>query len=284
MNSTPGDTSTNIYARVSRDKADVIVDMQTPNSSRMISRRFIRLTFVLILMIGITTVYVTLFQHPPPDQLMEMNKRGAKDFDISVFNDDNADDRTDDDVKDRDKSEDDTNDEDLMEKDDEVASRRGPKRREAKGDKSKLKGSVAWNRFIQDNGHTAIGVVFDRCEKPTEQLGTVIMLPDPEFGGVKSRTFYNFTLYNDLEGGTFHVEVRYNGQDLYDNWWEICEMEEDLEPQNRTFSCPIRKGRQSLIKDKHIPGYLPKGRYQSKAWVNTEQGELLVCGFSDFVL
>nr|KAG5712945.1 hypothetical protein BaRGS_021739 [Batillaria attramentaria] len=119
-------------------------------------------------MIGITTVYVTLFQHPPPDQLMEMNKRGAKDFDISVFNDDNADDRTDDDVKDRDKN-------------------------------------------------------------------------------------------NDLEGGTFHVEVRYNGQDLYDNWWEICEMEEDLEPQNRTFSCPIRKGRQSLIKDKHIPGYLPKG-------------------------
>ena len=38
---------------------------------------------------------------------------------------------------------------------------------------------------------TGVVVVADQ---PSEQLGTVILMPDSESGGVKSRTFYNFTL------------------------------------------------------------------------------------------
>ena len=64
----------------------------------------------------------------------------------------------------------------------------------------------------------------------------------------------------EIEDGTFSIDVKYNGQDLYDNYWSLCELEEELPPANRTFNCPISATHWTVQKPKHIPGYLPKVR------------------------
>lgn len=311
-----------------------------------VPKRYLRLGLVACLVVSSALVYVTLFRHPPADQLLKMNG-GRKDFNLrAVFGeldswdsrngpleaasksrelrhagdslaensrsnsseDDGIGQRTHDVIEGQ--REDDANLWSALEQNDSeggmddrdddprAAAELGherkhgslhfrptgePKKASEESD-GELRGKVAWDKFIAENKYTVIGIVVNKCEKPTEQLGTVVMLPDSENGGVKTRTYYNFTLGEELKEGTFSLEVKYNGQDLYDNYWNICQMEDDLEPANRTFTCPIRKGRQSLVKEKHIPGYLPKGRYESKAWVKDGNDHLLVCGFSEFTL
>ncbi|XP_076470135.1 uncharacterized protein LOC143300393 [Babylonia areolata] len=319
--------------------------------SAMLPKRLARFGLVTFLLVTVAIVYVTLFKHPPPDQVLKMNSGGAggKSFSMRGFetfgkshhdtgvmkrseddeerggggkeeDDGNSEEREkernffdtleDDDDENEDGKDDrsrsrsgDTGDEDHAGKEKRTSTVEKEKARDEEADDRKaddygegkkgvtggggdMKGKAVWDKFIADNHHTVIGIVFDKCENPTEQLGTVVLLPDKENGGVMSRTFYNFTLDRviDGEGWTFNIDVKYNGQDLYDNWWEVCEMEDDLDLKDRTFVCPVKPGRLSLVKDKHIPGYIPTGRYQSKAWVKDANNTVLVCGYSDFVL
>ena len=53
----------------------------------MFPRRYTRLALVTGLVLSLTIVYVTLFQHPPPEQLMKMNGGGNKEFDLRAFGD-----------------------------------------------------------------------------------------------------------------------------------------------------------------------------------------------------
>ena len=82
----------------SRDRSTVVhTATQTSSSSpsgaagstvcAMIPRRYTRLALVTGLVLSLTIVYVTLFQHPPPEQLMKMNGGGNKEFDLRAFGD-----------------------------------------------------------------------------------------------------------------------------------------------------------------------------------------------------
>lgn len=144
-----------------------------------------------------------------------------------------------------------------------------------------------WEQFITKNDFTAIGEIYDNCdEKDRIMVGRTIMLPDKRWGGIKgltSRTFINTTLDSELTGGRFYIEVKYNGKDLYNNNWELCTMDEDY-GDDRLIYCPYNPGEYSFVKDRQIPIYLPKGRYETKGWIIDQGEQIILCGFSDFSL
>lgn len=145
-------------------------------------------------------------------------------------------------------------------------------------------GTEYWDGFLKKNNFVAIGAVYTKCEGRREQVGSVILQEDTVNGGVSSVTFFNMTFGKEISGGQFNIDVKYNGQDLYDNYWELCEMEEDVPQANKTFSCPIQAKHWSIQKEKHIPTYLPKGRFTTKGWAEDEDGEMIACAFADFLL
>lgn len=143
-----------------------------------------------------------------------------------------------------------------------------------------------WEDFIKKNDFTPIGEIFDNCdEKDRLMVGRTIMLPDVRWGGlkgVKSRTFINTTLDAELTGGKFFLEVKYNGKVIYNKDWELCTLDEDYD--DRIVYCPFNPGDHSFVKDRQIPIYLPKGRYETKGWVTDQDNTIILCGFSDFTL
>jgi len=217
--------------------------------------RIIQLTIVLIGLISLAGVYIGYFRHPPPDVLIQMNQRsfkGAKlgqrsDFGESMF--------------------------------------RPEFFKSHNGKQSDIiHGTTYWDNFLRKNKYVPIGAVYDKCEGERSQIGTVILLEDKELGGVSAWTFFNITFEEEIEDGTFSIDVKYNGQDLYDNYWSLCELEEELPPANRTFNCPISATHWTVQKPKHIPGYLPKGTFTSKAWATDDDDNVLGCGYSQFTL
>ncbi|KAL4235443.1 hypothetical protein ACF0H5_007079 [Mactra antiquata] len=144
-----------------------------------------------------------------------------------------------------------------------------------------------WDTFIKKNDFTAIGEIYDSCEEKERQMvGRTIMLPDVRWGGikgVKSRTFINYTLDSELTGGKFYLEVKYNGKDLFSRNWELCSLDEDY-GDDRIIFCPFIPGDYSFVKDRQIPIYLPKGRYETKGWITDQEEQTIACGFSDFSL
>ncbi|XP_059172343.1 uncharacterized protein LOC131953253 [Physella acuta] len=153
-----------------------------------------------------------------------------------------------------------------------------------KVDVDEVDNADVWTRFLHENHFVAVGALFDRCDGQRTQLGTVVLMEDKERGGVMTKTFVNMTVEKDINGGQFHVDIKYNGQELYTNYWELCELEQELPEANKTFTCPIRQGLISKVKVKHIMDYLPAGRYQTKGWALDESNEEIICGFADFVL
>ncbi|XP_041376607.1 putative phosphatidylglycerol/phosphatidylinositol transfer protein DDB_G0282179 [Gigantopelta aegis] len=116
-----------------------------------------------------------------------------------------------------------------------------------------------------------------------QTVGTVVMLKDEVYGGVKTRTYMNFTLDEDLsEGSEFYIDVKYNDNGLYDNHWDLCEVEEDED--ERDIYCPVAKGKKTYISDKKIPNYLPKGHYRTSARITNSKGVDILCGYADFVI
>ncbi|KAH3849867.1 hypothetical protein DPMN_092271 [Dreissena polymorpha] len=143
-----------------------------------------------------------------------------------------------------------------------------------------------WDEFIAKNDFVNIGEIYDNCdEKDRVMIGRTIMLPTVHWAGlkgVKSRTFINITLHEELTGGKFFLEVKYNGKDLFARNWELCTLDEDYD--DRVVYCPFLAQDYSFVKDRDIPVYLPKGRYQTKGWITDVNDEIVACGFSDFTL
>ncbi|KAK3085909.1 hypothetical protein FSP39_010388 [Pinctada imbricata] len=145
------------------------------------------------------------------------------------------------------------------------------------------KTAKVWQDFIDANNYVAIGDVFDTCEKGHQTIGKVILLNNEETGGLMARTFVNITLKTELTIGEFAVDVKYNGKELYDNKWEFCSMDENQ--KKRQIFCPYKAGKfYTWATDKNIPTYIPKGRYETKAWLTGDEGELITCGYSVLVL
>lgn len=144
-----------------------------------------------------------------------------------------------------------------------------------------------WENFIKTNDFVSIGDIYDNCDETDRKMvGQAIILPDVRWAGmkgVKSRTFINTTFESEVTGGSFNIEVKYNGKELFNRTWELCNGDEDNE-ENNVISCPLNPGNFTYVKDKPIPLYLPKGRYETKAWIKSQLDEIVLCGFADFSL
>ena len=168
----------------------------------MIPRRYMRLALVTGLVLSLTIVYVTLFQHPPPEQLMKMNGGGNKEFDLRAFGDnaghpealssrrelrdsdrkraDGArrgeqgeqnvldmleEDEEEEEEKQKEEEEEKKQEEEEEEREDDGrAPSSKSERPEARGGRpGALRGKAKWDKFISENRHTAIGIVLDKC-------------------------------------------------------------------------------------------------------------------------
>ncbi|XP_067651465.1 putative phosphatidylglycerol/phosphatidylinositol transfer protein 2 [Haliotis asinina] len=220
--------------------------------SRMAGRRCICYFSAILFVTCIMGIYYTYFKRPPLEELMRMNSkrtfsnRAPSIRNETVFN---------------------VNEDDLIDGEVDTSAAR-------------------WESFVRRNNFVSVGEVWDRgCDdKGRKTIGTVIMMPDKETGGLKTRTFVNYTLHEDVEEGEFYLDVKYNNNDLFDNHWDLCTLEEESDQDKRTIFCPIKRGQKNEIKDREIPIYLPKGKYYTRSWITNQNGVVLMCGYSDFVL
>ncbi|XP_069113957.1 uncharacterized protein [Argopecten irradians] len=213
----------------------------------------------------IFSVYFTYFNHGPPEDIMNRNRQQGQ----------GADTNQDDGLHLTKREESNDIEKDAKEDMDEIKDEDNPDFVESK----KL-----WDNFIKTNNYVSIGDLYNGCEVGERVLvGKTIMLPDEKKGGIKSRTFLNYTFEEEYTGGEFVLEVKYNNKDLYDNHWDMCTLD-DQQPDRLIF-CPYKAQAQwSWVKDKKIPSYLPKGRYETKAYVTDQNEKRVLCGYSLFVL
>nr|XP_022337072.1 uncharacterized protein LOC111133210 isoform X2 [Crassostrea virginica] len=202
---------------------------------------------ILTLSFSMFTLYMTMFNHGPPSEIMEANRhillKPQNEVQLAVGEED--------------------------EEDEEVSE--------------SVQSAKRWQKFVDDNKYVAIGDVFDSCDnKDRITLGKAILLPDKETGGLKVRTFINITLEQPLTEGEFLIDVKYNGKDLYDNHWEFCTIDENKEV--RQVFCPYKPGFYAWATDKKIPNTSVSGKYYTRAWLNGDDGRMLTCGLTTFVL
>lgn len=142
-----------------------------------------------------------------------------------------------------------------------------------------------WDRWIKANDYVQIGEVFDKCDGDDRlAIGRAILLQDTKLGGVTSKTFLNITFASDVTGGAMYLECQYNGRQLYSSHWDLCTAEDDLEDDKRIIICPMKSGPKSYGTERKIPNYLPKGRYQAKAWFIDQNEQMIACGMADFTI
>lgn len=79
-----------------------------------------------------------------------------------------------------------------------------------------------------------------------------------------------------------HVSCEYGGKSIYKNQWDLCSAEDGT--SERSFVCPIGRGRKKFVKQMKIPNYLPKGNYKAQVKVDDEHGRELGCGIAAFFL
>jgi len=141
-----------------------------------------------------------------------------------------------------------------------------------------------WEKFVKDHKYTAIGEVYDNCDEEDRMMvGRTVMLPNNAFlSRIKARTFVNVTLDSEVTGGMFFIEVQYNGNNIFNRQWELCTLDEGADDQ--IVFCPFEPRDYSVVKDKGIPSILPRGRYQTKAFVKDQNDDIMLCGFSDFTI
>ncbi|OWF48048.1 phosphatidylglycerol/phosphatidylinositol transfer protein-like [Mizuhopecten yessoensis] len=235
------------------------------NPGVMYTRR-IPAALLFIFCCMIFSVYVTYFNHGPPEDIMARNRQQQHG------------------------AESDNEDKGLhVAKRDELNAVEN----EEGGDDEKIKdednpdfveSKKLWENFIKSNDYVSIGDLYSGCDEGDRVLvGKSIMLPDKENGGIKARIFLNFTFEEEYMGGEFVLEVKYNNKELYDNHWDMCILDENQ--PDRLIFCPYEANAQwSWVKDKKIPSYLPKGRYETKAYVTNQDDKRILCGYSLFIL
>jgi len=208
---------------------------------------------ICILILLACGVYFVYFRHPPPDDILAANKsKRTADSKGGLF--------------------------------DRIAD---PKTGEIDYDTDDpVKQSILdWAWFIEDMNLVSVGDIFDKCEGDDRiMLGQIVLLPDEKTGGIKSRTFLNFTLDRTVEEGEMYIEIKYNGKNLYKNHWDMCTVEEDMETEDKLISCPMVAGIKRFVKDTEIPGYLPKGTYYTKSWLVDADEKMIVCSFSEITI
>ncbi|XP_033754920.1 uncharacterized protein LOC117337886 [Pecten maximus] len=211
------------------------------------------------------SVYITYFNHGPPEDIMNRNRQQGQGVAENGGNGLH--------LTKRDES-------NVIEKDEEGVD----EQIRDEDNPDFVESKKLWDNFIKSNNYVSIGDLYNGCEVGDRELvGKTIMLPDKENGGIKSRTFLNFTFEEEYTGGEFVLEVKYNNKDLYDNHWDMCALD-DQQPDRLIF-CPYKVNAQwSWVKDKKIPGYLPKGRYETKAYVTDQNEKRVLCGYSLFIL
>ncbi|KAK6171189.1 hypothetical protein SNE40_019432 [Patella caerulea] len=216
--------------------------------------------FIFISMIF--AVYLTYFRHPPADELIRMNNhRFSMDSSHNV-------------------------------KSDSSNARQSPELDTEKDTNVDLpevvdKERAKWENFLREKNYVSIGEVFDSCDAKSRKLvGQTIMLKDEKHGGVKTRTFLNFTTESDVTDGEFFIDVKYNDNDLFDNHWELCGLTyyNDDGEEEVLADCPYPKGFHSYTKDRKIPDYLPKGKFETNIWITDQNKDAVLCGRSIFVL
>ncbi|GFO25080.1 phosphatidylglycerol/phosphatidylinositol transfer protein-like [Plakobranchus ocellatus] len=237
----------------------------------MYKGRLIKVGILVFFSLLLMVLYVNFFQHPPANELLRNNRKAMlssekHDFGASLFlnheeetsdNDDLSFDEKDDNESNKDDNEDSDRDADIeleddkeneresmetdnekshdddtgsdAEKSDEKAQRDdvlSHKKRDL-GSSNEIEMSGHWSQFLKQKNLVPIGAVYSKCE-------------------------------HTVDGGKFNIESRYNGRALYDNYWDLCDVEDDLPDEEKTFVCPLSPGLYSRVKDKAIPGYLPK--------------------------
>jgi len=140
-----------------------------------------------------------------------------------------------------------------------------------------------WERWLQIMDFVSVGELYDKCEGEDKLiLGQVILLPDKENGGIKAKIYSNFTLHEKIEDGEIHMQVKYNDVKIFQNYWPLCEAEDEME--DKVLYCPLQPGRKRFVKNMKVPNYLPKGKYTTRAWVYTPEKKMMGCAISEFVL
>lgn len=139
-----------------------------------------------------------------------------------------------------------------------------------------------WDTFMKEHKYVSVGDIYSSCEPGDRVLvGKTALMKDGR-GGLKSKTWINFTLEDSLTDGEFSIDVKYNNKNLYDNKWDLCTLDENR--KDRMIFCPYKPGSYSWVKEKRIPGLLPKGQYVTKAIITNQEEQVIMCGYSELNL
>ncbi|XP_077982810.1 uncharacterized protein LOC144437679 [Glandiceps talaboti] len=134
-----------------------------------------------------------------------------------------------------------------------------------------------WDEWVYQNDYVSIGDIYTKCEEPGRKtVGKVLLMADTENGGVKSVIRFNMTWPYDIEYGTIHMSVKYDNMELYSNKFDLCTVDPEL------FVCPLPAGPQYYDTEVHVPAYVPKGIFYSRAWLVDQDDNEVACGISEF--
>lgn len=142
-------------------------------------------------------------------------------------------------------------------------------------DDLRRKQAEKWEQWAQDR--VVIGSYYSNCDDDAIMMGKVTMIPDKVNGGVLSYHYFNATWENEVEDGTMFIEVKYNGQDLYSNHFDLCTVDEEV------IRCPYKAGFNHIEGTIKIPAYIPTGQYTCKAWLKDQDDVVIGCGYADFL-
>ncbi|XP_070574796.1 uncharacterized protein [Ptychodera flava] len=134
-----------------------------------------------------------------------------------------------------------------------------------------------WDKWVFDNDYVSIGDIYTKCDEDGRKLvGKTLLMADKENGGVKSVILFNITWPHEIEYGTIHMSVRYDNMELYSNKFDLCTVDEEL------FQCPLPAGPMAYKYEVHVPAYVPKGTFYSKAFLVDQDEVEVACGISEF--
>jgi len=104
-------------------------------------------------------------------------------------------------------------------------------------------------------------------------LEKVNLTPNPPVAGEKLTIEAIGTVKQDIEQGAFvNLQVKYGLIKLVNTQADLCD-----QIANVDLSCPIQKGKISIIKDVELPKEIPPGKYTVQADAYTVDKEKLTC-------
>lgn len=115
-----------------------------------------------------------------------------------------------------------------------------------------------------------------QCEVHAKQilaLNLVTITPNPPQKGANLTFIAEGFVLQDIEDGAYvEVDVRYGYIRLIHQTFDLCE-----EIQKVDMECPIKKGKQTIIKEVEIPNEVPPGKYIINAKAFTKDDVFITC-------